>query len=381
MLHIITGPPCAGKSSYAWEHREPGDVVVDFDRIARASGADREHAARGAIKDAAFAARDAIIDHVLAHDVEALVIHTSPSAEQMARYMEAGADVVTIDADMETCLARAEQDDRPPETIEVIRRYFDNDQKEARVPQFKATGTATADAEHGIIEGYASTFDRIPDSYGDVIAAGAFAKSLKRWEELGKPIPLLYGHVTDDPAYNIGKVVEAHEDERGLFIRAEFDASEKAQRVRELVQDGRIFQFSFAFEVLDAATVKLDDGTRANELRELDIFEVSVVQIPANQYAVVTAIKDAEPETKSGRRNSAKDANALMEALANVESAAQIISDLLGEQVADDNEQEAEQPDEVQANAEEPEKAKAEEPGIEEERKAAALAAIGKYID
>ena len=59
-----------------------------------------------------------------------------------------------------------------------------------------APGAASMPAE-GTVEGYAATFDRIPDAYGDVIKQGAFADTLKAWEESGKPIPLLYGHNTD----------------------------------------------------------------------------------------------------------------------------------------------------------------------------------------
>lgn len=152
----------------------------------------------------------------------------------------------------------------------------------------------------GIVEGYASTFDRIPDSYGDVIAKGAFARTLDEWrakEGEGLSIPLLYGHNTDDPMHNIGKVTEAHEDERGLFVHAEFDADNPtAQYARKLASEGRIYQFSFAYGIRDAGEVELDDGTRAYELRDLDLYEVSLVQIPANQHAVVTSIK-SEPQT------------------------------------------------------------------------------------
>ena len=177
--------------------------------------------------------------------------------------------------------------------------------------QIKAAGAA-ASVDGGSVKGYASTFVREPDSYGDVIAKGAFDKTLGRWAELnaqGKYIPLLYGHNTDDPEYNIGKVTRAEQDDYGLYVEAEFDPdSEKAQYVRKLVQEGRLYQFSFAFSVYDDAPVELDDGTRVRELRELDLYEVSLVQIPANQTAVVTDVKSAEPEEKSGRRNSAKDA-------------------------------------------------------------------------
>ena len=33
----------------------------------------------------------------------------------------------------------------------------------------------------GYVTGYASTFDREPDCYGDVVAPGAFADTLERW--------------------------------------------------------------------------------------------------------------------------------------------------------------------------------------------------------
>jgi len=187
--------------------------------------------------------------------------------------------------------------------------------------KYYKAATDSAAVDGGTVKGYAATFVREPDSYGDVIAKGAFAKSLERWAPLyeeGKRIPLLYGHNMDDPMYNIGTVTLAKEDDRGLYVEAEFDPeNEKAQYVRKLVQEGRLYQFSFAFSVEDQAPVELEDGRKANELRELDIFEVSLVQIPANQTAVVTEVKAAEvmeriaEDVKSGRRNSAKDAQEL----------------------------------------------------------------------
>ena len=164
----------------------------------------------------------------------------------------------------------------------------------------KAAGAAQVDG--GTVKGYAATFVREPDSYGDVIAKGAFAKSLERWGALkaaGKRIPLLYGHNMDDPNYYIGTVEAAREDDYGLYIEAAFDPeNETAQYARKLVQEGRLYQFSFAYSVLDSEPVELDDGRKANELRELDIYEVSLVQIPANQTAVVTEVKAAEVDAE-----------------------------------------------------------------------------------
>ena len=218
--------------------------------------------------------------------------------------------------------------------------------------KYKAAPGAADMPDEGTVEGYAATFDRIPDSYGDVIAAGAFAKTLERWEAEGKPIPLLYGHSTDDPKYNIGRVMEAREDERGLFVRCEFDAeNETAQYVRKLVKEGRLWQFSFAYSVLDAGQVTLEDGTDAWELRELELFEVSLVQIPANQRAVVTDVKSAEPEVKSGRRNSKADEEQLMRVLELCDQITSTVRGLLAEEDEPDREPKPEEP--TEANGEE----------------------------
>ena len=48
------------------------------------------------------------------------------------------------------------------------------------------------DSQSATVTGYASTFDRTPDSYGDIVAPGAFSESLARWASLneqGKYIP------------------------------------------------------------------------------------------------------------------------------------------------------------------------------------------------
>lgn len=168
---------------------------------------------------------------------------------------------------------------------------YERKRKDGTTASISATMTAA-----GLVEGYASTWDREPDSYGDVVKRGAFADTLREWKGRSQPIPLLYGHRTDDPKYNIGRVVEAREDNRGLFIKAEFDADNPtAQEVRKLARQGRLFQFSFAYGIKEQGGITLPGGTRANELRVLDLFEVSLVQIPANQHAVITGIKDAMP--------------------------------------------------------------------------------------
>lgn len=204
-----------------------------------------------------------------------------------------------------------------------------------------------ADEGNGEISGYFSTYDRIPDSYGDVIAKGAFTETIQKRKESGHPFPLCWNHDLDQI---IGKVNDIEDTDKGPHMTASFFDTPLAQEKREIVKSGVVYQFSFAYDVLEAGPVELEDGVKVNELRKLDLFEVSIVPIPANQNAVVTEIKsDApeekseEPEVKAGRRNRKSDEDIIK----------QIIS--LANQLLDDEVNEADKPDEgeddLEANA------------------------------
>ena len=198
---------------------------------------------------------------------------------------------------------------------------------------FKDCEVQYKDAGTGSIEGYASTWIRQPDSYGDVVAKGAFTKTLaERWNG-GKGFPFLWAHQMENLKSFIG-TAEADEDDHGLHFVATFDDTEEAQKVRQLYKDGRLQKFSFAYDVKDAGTVTLEDGTKANELRELDLYEISAVTVPANDDAGVV-------DVKSGRRNSKADESKIRQAI-------ELLQDVLGEL---NEEEPIEGEDEPEANA------------------------------
>lgn len=166
----------------------------------------------------------------------------------------------------------------------------------------------------GQFEAYASIFGNT-DSYGDVVVRGAFTDSLKEWEAGPGVLPVLWGHNFADPDYNIGHVIDAVEDERGLKVRAELDLeSPKAAQVYRLLKAGRVSQMSFAYDVLDGAMAERD-GEDVYELRRLKLYEVSVVPIGANQETEVLAVKGmAEQMTaavRDGRELPTKTIDAL----------------------------------------------------------------------
>ena len=173
--------------------------------------------------------------------------------------------------------------------------------------KYKEFPMQKSEGDAGTISGYFSTYDRIPDSYGDVVAPGAFTDTIKARKESGHPFPLCWNH---DLNQIIGFVdpKDIKETEKGPLFSASFFDMPLAQEKRELVKSGVVYQFSFAYDVLEAGEVELEDGRKANELRKLDLFEISIVPIPANQNAVMTDIK-------AGKRNSKKDADAIREAI------------------------------------------------------------------
>lgn len=183
-----------------------------------------------------------------------------------------------------------------------------------------------AGLEDGHFEAYASVFGNV-DSYGDVVVKGAFAESLKEWGGSGLKLPVLWGHNMADPDYNIGHVVEAVEDERGLKVRAELDLeSPKAAQVYRLLKAGRVSQMSFAFDVLDAAMAERD-GEDVYELRQLKLYEVSVVPIGANQETEVLAVKGLADQMSAAARSGLELPTKTIDALRGVRDAIdQVIS-------------------------------------------------------
>lgn len=191
---------------------------------------------------------------------------------------------------------------------------------EHKYKEFAMLKSAEEDEGSGQISGYFSTYDRIPDAYGDIVAPGAFTDTIKAREDSGHPFPLCWNH---DLNKIIGKVDGIKDDpEKGPLMTASFFDTPLAQEKREIVKSGVVYQFSFAYDIREAGEVELEDGTKAYELRKLDLFEVSIVPIPANQNAVMTDIK-------SGKRNSQKDEETIKEAISALESAANALKTLL----------------------------------------------------
>lgn len=139
--------------------------------------------------------------------------------------------------------------------------------------------TASTDTEDSIyIEGYASTVDR--DRQGDVIPMSAWTEGLKNY--LKNPIILAY-HNHQMP---IGRMIDHKVTDQGLWIRAQIPS--EVGDVYKLVKKGILSAFSVGFRVRDA---DYDHASESFLIKDLELHEISVVSIPANQNTLFSLAK------------------------------------------------------------------------------------------
>lgn len=151
--------------------------------------------------------------------------------------------------------------------------------------------------EEGVFEAIVAAYNL--DSVGDKITPGAFAETLAAWKSTGDPIPVLWSHMSHDPDYHIGEVLEAEERPEGLWVKArlDLDAGSKAAQVYKLLKGKRVTQFSFAYDVEEGAWVDQKDGEGYYELRKLKLYEVGPTLIGANQATELLDVKSADGAT------------------------------------------------------------------------------------
>lgn len=151
--------------------------------------------------------------------------------------------------------------------------------------------------EEGVFEAIVAAYNL--DSVGDKITPGAFAETLATWKSTGDPIPVLWSHMSHDPEYHIGEVLEAEERPEGLWVKARIDTDPgtKAAQVYKLLKGRRVTQFSFAYDVEEGAWVDQKDGEGYYELRKLKLYEVGPTLIGANQATELLDVKSADGAT------------------------------------------------------------------------------------
>jgi HK97 family phage prohead protease len=153
---------------------------------------------------------------------------------------------------------------------------------------------ALASLHRHAFEGYASLFG-VPDGAGDVMAPGAFAKSLRTRSIDG--IRMLYQHFAHEP---IGVWEDIREDSRGLYVRGRLTTDiERGRDVLALLRDGALDGLSIGFKTQRA---RRDPATGGRVLTEVELWEISVVTFPLLEGSAVTAIGAKNDAARQIRR-------------------------------------------------------------------------------
>lgn len=127
MLTVVIGPPAGGKSTWVLRRAKPGDIVVDFDRLAVAltgQGGD-PHDHPPAVAAVARVVRAAAVEAAVkqARTTDVYLIHSSPRQQRMAEYVALGAEVVTIDPGRDVVRERCKTE-RPRRMFAAIDEWY-----------------------------------------------------------------------------------------------------------------------------------------------------------------------------------------------------------------------------------------------------------------
>ena len=190
------------------------------------------------------------------------------------------------------------------------------------------------DEEEGIFSGYGAVFSNI-DSGGDIIEPGAFTKTIA--EGAGR-VKILSGH--NDALLPIGVPVELREDAKGLYMRGKISDTALGRDVKTLIKDGVLGELSIGYD-----PVVFDyDESGIRHLREVKLWEISVVTWAMNEQAVITGYKaddfaaqveataqSVAEDIKAGRKISAARMMSLKEACTAMKTATKLLDKIIAE--------------------------------------------------
>jgi len=202
-----------------------------------------------------------------------------------------------------------------------------SDKTEYKTLKFDLVGF---DEEMGIFTGYAAVSGNL-DMGGDIIEPGAFTKTIA--EGVGR-VKILALH--NDCELPIGVPLELREDLHGLYIKGKVSDTSKGKDVKTLLRDGVLTELSIGYDPI----VFDYDETGIRHLREVKLWEVSVVTWAMNPQAVITDYKSMaegiSKELKEGRKISAVRLASLQDTCERMESAAKALKSVIAKAAEDD---------------------------------------------
>lgn len=142
--------------------------------------------------------------------------------------------------------------------------------------------------EKGFFSGLGSVFGNVDDG-GDIVAPGAFTKSLQMCTAKGRMPALLWQHRQGEP---IGTYKAMEETAQGLVVHGQLALkTQRGAEAYELMKMGAISGLSIGGITRDSDyNAKSDVRT----IKEFELFEVSPVTFPMNDRARVASVKSID---------------------------------------------------------------------------------------
>jgi len=138
-----------------------------------------------------------------------------------------------------------------------------------------------ADTNKATTQGWASTGDLDRDQ--EIIEPSAWTKTMA--EYMRNPV-VRFMH--QEP---VGKTVNYKITERGLWVKTEIIPTDRGKDVWKLVKEGVVKSYSIAGKIMDEVWKRHSDlGKDIRHITGLDLYEISLVDVPANPQAIVEAI-------------------------------------------------------------------------------------------
>jgi len=132
-------------------------------------------------------------------------------------------------------------------------------------------------------EGHGSTFKNV-DYGGDIMLPGAFKRSISQHKKTGQWPPMFWMH---DPSRVAGKWTDMREDANGLYVKGVLADTPLGNEIHTLLKMDAVRGMSIGYSTVDSDYD--DDGNRL--LKEVELWEVSVVSLPMNPLAQVAHVK------------------------------------------------------------------------------------------
>lgn len=158
------------------------------------------------------------------------------------------------------------------------------------------------EGEPNVISGYAAVFNSktiIGDYFEEIIKPGAFSKSIASGD-----VRSLFNH---DWGRVLGRTksgtLRLEEDERGLKFEVELPNTSVARDLTESIKRGDINQCSFGFLPTDQ-TWDYTTEPALRTINEVELFEVSVVSLPAYDDTEVSLVRSKELDMEVEKRMS-----------------------------------------------------------------------------